>query len=212
MVLFPAITRAATARPEHLVPLHRASVRLLTLIVVPVCAVACLLAPWLLELVGGAQYRGDSVAVLRILAIGVAANCIAAVPFTVLQASGRARWTATLHLIEIVPFGFLLWFAIHQWGIVGAATAWTARTVIDAGLLAWRAQLVAPLPVSSLLMNLAGVAVVAGAAWLGAVTPPETDRAVVIFAVALACAIPVLLWSQRTSAERLVLERVDGRV
>ncbi len=212
MVLFPAITRAATERQDDLVPLHRASVRLLTLIVVPVCAVVCLLAPWLLEMAGGTQYRGESVAVLRILAIGVAANCIAAVPFTLLQASGRARWTATLHLIEIVPFGFLLWFAIHRWGIVGAATAWTARTVIDAGLLAWRAQLVAPLPVSSLLMNLAGVAVVAVAAWLGAVTPPESDRAVVIFAVALSCTLPVLLWNQRTSAERMVLERIDGRV
>jgi O-antigen/teichoic acid export membrane protein len=210
MVLFPAITRAATARQEHLIPLHRASVRLLTLIVVPFCAVTCLLAPWLLGMVGGDQYRGESVAVLRILSIGVAANCIAAVPFTVLQASGRARWTATLHLVEIVPFGLLLWFAIHRWGIIGAAAAWTGRTVIDAGLMAWRAQLVAPLPLSSLLMNLTGVGVVAASAWLGTVTA-ETDRTVVICAIALVCTIPALLWTQRTAAERIVLERIDGR-
>jgi hypothetical protein len=76
--------------------------------------------------------------------------------------------------------------------------------------MAWRAQLVAPLPLSSLLMNLAGVGVVAAAAWLGTVTA-ETDRTVVICAIALVCTIPALLWTQRTAAERIVLERIDGR-
>ncbi len=210
MVLFPAIARAATAREDHLVPLHRAGTRLLTLIVAPICAIACLLAPWLLELAGGAQYRGDSVTVLRILSIGVAANCIAAVPFTLLQASGRARWAATLHLIEIVPFGFLLWFAIHRWGIVGAASAWTMRTLVDAALLAWRAQRVAPLPVSALLMNLAGVGVVAAAAW-GSAFVPGASRSALMLAAVLLCAIPLVLWHQRTPAERMVFEHIDGR-
>lgn len=210
MVTFPAITKAATADRDQLVPLHSASIRLLTLIVVPACAVACLLAPWLLRLAGGVAYTGASVDVLRILSVGVAANCIAAVPFTLLQATGRARWTATLHLLEIVPFALLLWFAIGRWGIVGAAIAWTFRTVADAALMAWRAQAVAPLPAAALLLNLAGVAFVAFCAWLGAYTPPGS-RAPLIVAVVLACTLPLVLWSQRTSAERLVLERRNGR-
>jgi O-antigen/teichoic acid export membrane protein len=167
MVLFPAIARATTAEPNRVGPLHAASVRVLTLVVVPVCAAVCLLAPWLLTLAGGPQYSGDSVDVLRWLAVGVAANCIAAAPFTVLQASGNAKFTATLHLLEIIPFGAALWFGVQRWGIVGAAAAWTLRVVVDAALMAWRAQSIAQLPGSTLVLNACGVVVVALCALLG---------------------------------------------
>ena len=210
MVLFPAITRAATSEPGQMIPLHAASVRLLTLIVAPVCSVACLLAPWLLRLAGGAQYGGDSVDVLRILAIGVAANCVATVPFTLLQACGRARWTATLHLLEVIPFGIALWFGVTRWGIVGAASAWTVRVLLDAALMAWRAQSIAPLPASSLLLNGAGVLTVAACALIGRLIPDASATALIV-AVAVAGLIPVVVWNQRSAAERLVLERAGVR-
>ena len=211
MVLFPAIARAATSEPEQLIPLHTASVRLLTLIVAPICAVACLLAPWLLRLAGGAAYAGESVDVLRILAIGVAANCVATVPFTLLQACGRARWTATLHLLEIIPFAAALWFGVSRWGIVGAAIAWTVRVLIDAALMFWRAQSVAPLPASSLALSVAGVLAVAACALIGTLAP-DANVASLIIAVLVAGVIPVLLWNQRSVAERIVLERASGRL
>lgn len=210
MVLFPAIARAAISEPEQMIPLHAASVRLLTLLVAPVCAVVCLLAPSLLRLAGGAAYTGDSVNVLRILAIGVAANCVAAAPFTLLQASGRARWTATLHLFEIIPFALALWFAVARWGIVGAAMAWTLRVLIDAALMAWRAQSVAPLPASSLAINAAGVLAVAACALIGTLAP-DANVIWLILAVCIAGLLPVFLWNQRSAAERMVLERVGGR-
>ena len=206
MVLFPAIARAATAEPEQLITLHAASVRLLTVIVAPICSAACLLAPWLLRMVGGLQYGGDSVDVLRILAVGVAANCVATVPFTLLQACGRARWTATLHLLEVVPFGLALWFGVTRWGIVGAAIAWTARVLIDALLMAWRAQSVAPLPASSLLLNVGGVFSVAACALIGRAMP-DASAVWLVVAIGVAGAIPVVLWNRRSLAERVVLER-----
>ena len=153
MVLFPALSSVSAAEPQALGPLHMAAVRVITLIVTPVCAAACLLAPWLLHLAGGAQYAGASVVVLRILAVGVAANCIAAVPFTLIQASGRARWTATIHLLEILPYALLLWFGVQRFGIVGAAGAWSSRAIIDAALMTWRGQLIAPLPTASLWLT-----------------------------------------------------------
>ena len=209
MVLFPAIARLHTSAPEHVVALNTASVRLMTVLVAPVCAIASLLAPWLLQLAGGAQYAGASVTVLRILAIGVAANCIAAVPFTILQASGRARAAATLHLIEIGPFVLLLWYAVTRHGIVGAAAAWTFRVVLDAALLAWRAQSVAPLSSATLFLGASGIAMVGASAWIGA-TADVASRTPLIAAGLMALAIPAALWSQRNSAERLVLERAGG--
>lgn len=165
MVLFPAIAKANTLRPSEMSTLHAASVRALTLVVVPICAAACVLAPMILQFVGGAQYGGDSILVLRILAVGIAANCVATVPFALLQAAGRAQWTATVHLVEIVPFIALLWLGVQRWGIIGAAVAWTIRVLLDAIVMAWRAQQIAPIPRATLAANAAGVAAVAVIAW-----------------------------------------------
>lgn len=210
MVLFPTMSRAATVDPRELTPLHSAGVRLMLLIVIPVCALACLLAPTLLQIAGGRQYTGDSVDVLRILAVGVAANCVATIPFTLLQATGRARWTASLHLIEVVPFVVLLWFAVTRWGIIGAASAWTTRVVIDAALMTWRAQTVAPLPGRTVALFALGIALVALCAWLGD-SSSEIIQPSVFAAAVLALLFPVVLWSQRSAAERMVLGRVGGR-
>ena len=210
MVLFPAMARAATSEPAQLIPLHSASVRLLTLTVTPVCSVACFLAPWLLRLAGGAQYGGDSVDVLRILSIGVAANCIANAPFTLLQASGHARRTATLHLFEIIPFGAALWFGVTYGGIAGAAIAWTVRVCVDALLLAWRAQSIAPLSAGMLMLNALGVVAVAACAFIGRVAP-DANIVALLIAIGVAGVFPVLLWNQRSAAERLVFGRVSNK-
>ncbi len=210
MVLFPAVSRAVAEGAAALAPLHAASVRLVTLLVVPACALGALFAPWLLHLAGGDDYSGGSAEVLRLLCLGVAANCIAAVPFTLLQACGHARWTALVHLLELVPYVALLLFAVHRWGIVGAASAWTIRAFADAILMTWRADALAPLPRRSHGLHLLGLLVVAACAWLSA----SADGGVGVpggIAVVLVCAMPLLLWSQRSAAERDVLGAVRRR-
>ena len=209
MVLFPAMSRAAAAEPRRLVPLHNAGIRLIALIVVPVCAVAALLAPTLLSLAGGRQYVGDSVVVLRILAIGVAANCIGIVPVTMLQASGRARWVALVHLAEVMPFLALIVLCVSRWSIIGAATAWTARVVVDAVVMARRAHAVAPLPASTYVLAASGVIAVAACAWTASVTSVDS-RAPIVAAILIISACPVALWTQRRSADRQVLSRAGG--
>ena len=207
MVLFPAVSRAAVADRTQLIPLHGASLRLVGVLVIPACAVASLFAPWLLLLAGGAEYRDDSATVLRILSVGVAANGLAAVPYSLLQASGRARWTATLHLVEVVPFLVLLWFAVHRWGIAGAAAAWTARAVVDAGLMVWLAHRIAPLPAPSYGISAAGVTTVAACAMIGR-AGVDSLRIPVVTAV-LVVAMFLWWWSQRSVAERVVLGTME---
>ena len=210
MVLFPAVSRAAKGGALALAPLHSAGSRLVALLVFPACALVALFAPWLLQLAGGAEYMGSSVTVLRLLCIGVAANCIGVIPFALLQASGRARWTAMLHLMELVPYLALLWFAVHRWGIIGAAAVWTLRTLADTALLAWRAQPVAPLSAVSHWSNALGVAAVAACGWIGTVSSAGA-RAPLATAALLSLLLPFLFWSQRTEAERLVLGTVGRR-
>ena len=73
--------------------------------------------------------------VLQWLAVGVFINCLAQVPFVLLQAAGRPDATAKLHMCEL-PFYLAALFALVHWrGVVGAAIAWTLRVTIDAILL-----------------------------------------------------------------------------
>ncbi|WP_342359372.1 flippase [Terrarubrum flagellatum] len=71
----------------------------------------------------------------EILIVGVWFNSLAYVPYAQLQAEQRPNLIARLHVLEILPFVALLWFAIGRWGIVGAATAWSLRAIVDSLLL-----------------------------------------------------------------------------
>jgi hypothetical protein len=42
---------------------------------------------------------------------------------------------ARFHIIEILPFLIVLYVAIHTYGLLGAAFAWTARVLLDTILL-----------------------------------------------------------------------------
>jgi O-antigen/teichoic acid export membrane protein len=62
-------------------------------------------------------------------------NCLAYLPFTLLQARGRADVPAKAHLVELPLYLVLLWALVTRWGIEGAALAWALRCVADALVL-----------------------------------------------------------------------------
>lgn len=83
----------------------------------------------------GSEFALNSSLVFQILILGLIFNSIAQVPFTNIQASGKSKITALLHLIEFTPYLLLLWYLITEFGIVGAAWAWTIRMLVDMFLL-----------------------------------------------------------------------------
>ena len=83
----------------------------------------------------GDSFASKSSLVFQILTLGLMFNSIAQVPFASIQASGNSKATALLHLIECLPYLILLWWLISNYGIVGAAWAWTIRMLVDMVLL-----------------------------------------------------------------------------
>lgn len=79
----------------------------------------------------GKDFANHSEVVLQILMVGILLNSLAFVPYASIQADGRPDITALLHLIELPVYLVILWFALHAWGIVGAAVAWAVRAGID---------------------------------------------------------------------------------
>jgi O-antigen/teichoic acid export membrane protein len=83
----------------------------------------------------GAGFAVESTTVAKWLALGVFANSLAQVPFTLIQGAGRPDLTAKLHLAQLPPYLVGLWWFTIRYGIDGVGMMWTLRAVLDAALL-----------------------------------------------------------------------------
>lgn len=83
----------------------------------------------------GEEFAIKSILIFQILILGMVFNSIAQIPFTSIQASGKSKTTAILHLFEFIPYLILLWYLINSYSLIGAALAWTIRMFVDMVLL-----------------------------------------------------------------------------
>jgi hypothetical protein len=72
---------------------------------------------------------------LQVFAIGILINCLAHVPFTLIQSAGAARLTAVAHFVQLPFFLAALWWLTSTFGTLGAAIAWLLRMVLDSFLM-----------------------------------------------------------------------------
>ncbi len=143
-VLLPELTRLSSLAAAADIGMANRANRLvrksswLTIGVVSVVvAVSWGLTPWALSLWLGAEFARHSALVTQILLLAFGVNAIAQIPFTALQAVGKVKAVAILHLTELVPYAVLVYVAISWLGIVGAAWAWLLRSIVDYCVLAW---------------------------------------------------------------------------
>jgi O-antigen/teichoic acid export membrane protein len=130
-VLFPAMTGDFARDPASVRRLFAWGVRLVATLVFPVTFLLVLFAPEGMTLWLGETFAAHGAPVLRWVAAGVFLNCLAQIALAVVQASGRPRWSATLHTIEL-PFYLAVLVLLVRWhGIEGAAQAWFLRVVVD---------------------------------------------------------------------------------
>jgi O-antigen/teichoic acid export membrane protein len=136
-VLFPAF--AANYRRDHNRVVHlfvRATKYIALILFPPILLIVAFghqgLRWWL-----GDEFATHSTLILRWLAVGVFINSIAQVFFTLLQGIGRPDLSAKLHIAELPAYLVALFWAVHNFGVIGAAVTWSARVTIDAILLLW---------------------------------------------------------------------------
>ena len=123
--------------------------RYLFLLMFPLLFVAMALAQPAMGLWLGPQIGAQAALVLQILVVGVFCNALAQGPATLIQAAGRPRDMAMLHLFELPLFLLLLWQLTARWGITGTAIAATLRLSLDAAavfVLALRGLVARPWP------------------------------------------------------------------
>jgi O-antigen/teichoic acid export membrane protein len=131
-VLFPRFSSVSGFEAQVLMLRARL---VLTAIMTPLIVLGILFAPTFLSLWLGTELGERMAPVAVILLIGIWMNALAFLPYSYLQAQGRPDLPAKLHLIEVLPYLALLWWAVGAWGIQGAALAWTLRVVVDSVML-----------------------------------------------------------------------------
>ena len=196
-VLFPALSGSLEeGNKAHTQHLLRQSLFAMNLLVWPSLAVFWIGADSLLVLLLGEHLSPDAVRASRWLALAVALNAIAHLPYSVVYAAGRPELKARLDLVELPLYLGLSALLIIHYGLLGAA--W-AKAVVSLGDLAAltvlaRRELGSALdaPAWSVQIRFALVAALASAAaWLATTLELGTVWASVVWLLLLLTAFMV---------------------
>ncbi len=131
-VMFPAFARSFAVAPAESRRLFERSLKLLGLIMFPVCAMIVTFAPQIMSLwIGRRSMLGSSVVVLQILAIGAFVTSVAWIPLALLHGAHRPDLPAKLHLFDFSIYALLLWICVRRFGVTGAAFTWSGRLLVE---------------------------------------------------------------------------------
>jgi len=134
-VLFPAFATSLALDPERTKVLLGRGVKYIFLAVFPIVLLTAAFAPEVLRFWLGASFAQNGSSVLRWLAAGIFANCLAQLPYVLLQSAGRPDIPAKLQLVELPIYVVGLVFLVKAFGVRGAAIAWAMRLIVEAFLL-----------------------------------------------------------------------------
>jgi O-antigen/teichoic acid export membrane protein len=178
-VLFPAFStflgRQDAARLRNL---FGRAVKYMLLSSGLIFGLAAALAPDILRLWVGRSVAQQSAPVLRLLAIGAAAQFLGIVPYVLAQGGGRPDIAAKMHLMEAPSYLLLLWWAVGTIGIEGAAILWSARAALESLYLFWVVERLnrglRGVTLETLRTNLLSILIVIGAFYLIQTVPSTT--------------------------------------
>jgi O-antigen/teichoic acid export membrane protein len=142
-VLFPIFSATYLNDPKFSESLFRRGIKFIFLLLYPIILLVISFASEGMNLWVGKDFANNSTFILQMLSFGVLVLSVAYVPFHFLQGIGRPDIPAIVNLIELPFYLVILWFALVNYGIDGAAFVWTLRIFIDAGILLYFSQKVA---------------------------------------------------------------------
>jgi O-antigen/teichoic acid export membrane protein len=131
--LIPAFSQLLTPdKRSQLSSLFSRCVRIGLIALIPSVMGTLVIAKPFFTIWAGKEFGAESVLPFYVLLIGVFFGLLAYVPNTILLASGKSKLFARFYVLEIIPYGLLTYFLIKQFGIIGAAMAWSIKEVTNA--------------------------------------------------------------------------------
>lgn len=105
------------------------------LLILPPAVIIFLYANEILSVWLGDEFSNNSTFILKILTFGLIFNALAHIPLASLQATGHTKVAAKIHIIEFIPSAILFVILVKYFGAIGAALAWSTRSIFDFTLL-----------------------------------------------------------------------------
>ena len=134
-VLLPRLSGLWESDPWNARRLYKKSMILLFIGMAVIAGALILSSNLILGLWIGDEFAKNSSLLFSILSVGIFFNGIAQVPFATIHSLGSARPTAILHLLEVFIYILFILLLTRDFGLIGAAWAWTGRVGIDFILL-----------------------------------------------------------------------------
>jgi len=129
-VLFPAFSRASN-HGEVIWLLYTRGVKYLILMVGWAVVLAVILARPALRIWVGPAFADAGTAVLQTLAVGMLLNSVAQIGTHVIDGVGRPDLRAKIFALYLPIYIIGAYFSIKSFGIIGAAAAWSARSLVE---------------------------------------------------------------------------------
>lgn len=136
-VMFPRISALIHDRnTDEIIKLQRYSYLANFILVIPVIIGVYFFGEFVLSIWVGQEYAEKSYMIFLIILFGVLVNSMGSVPYNILQAAGKSKVTALLHLAEVPFYLLLIVFVIkNDFGLEGVAVVWAIRCFMDWVLL-----------------------------------------------------------------------------
>jgi O-antigen/teichoic acid export membrane protein len=146
MTLFPAFSSLeGVGDGQKIGTLFARSLKYVLIATGPIISLIVVHARSILQIWLGNDFAIEGTIVMQVIGLGVLINSLGHTPFAFLQGIGRPDLPAKFHIIELPIYIVLVWILLSEFGIVGAACAWTLRVLLDTFLLFFAAFKIYPL-------------------------------------------------------------------
>jgi O-antigen/teichoic acid export membrane protein len=130
--MFPTLSHLGKTDVDSARTMRSRATHIILSLTLPVVLLGVILAKPLLSIWLGPAFGKNSALALQLLLPGFALNSLAQIPLVALYGAGRTRPVAVMHLIELPLYSVaLLLPLVHNYGITGAAAAWSLRAGVD---------------------------------------------------------------------------------
>lgn len=142
-VLFPTFAAQIVANDSQVKVLFDKAVTWLFIIILPITSFLSIFSSEIIGIWIGKDFARESAVLMQIFSVGILINCLAHIPYTLIQSANAARITASIHCVQFPFFVVLVWWMASTYGVMGAALAWLIRMIVDSILMfgaCWRLQ------------------------------------------------------------------------
>lgn len=130
-VLFPRFSSLLVNNVDEAIILLKKSKKIIFIVMLIVSISLILFSKLALKLWINTEFSEKSYLIACFLSIGLFFNSLAQLPHSVIQATGKIKYTSLIHCFEFIFYVPLLYLSLKYYGILGAAVVFDIRIIFD---------------------------------------------------------------------------------